>query len=463
MLTIRSKLILAYTTVFGVMLVGFAFLVYRNSQQAEIAKLDAHLQAQAERLQSEIEEQYDEGVFPVPGDLLNIRTEGLTDFHFQMLDSTGVVVLGDSVLPSIPRGLVQQLVHHSARTENIALKGQRYRTLLAPAEVNGRNVYVLQLVSSTVDAEASLANLRLFFLISIPAVLLLASVAAYFITRSAFRPITSMIETAGKISADNLDSRLQLPAVEDEIRLLGETFNTMLERISNSFEQQRRFTADASHELRTPLTVICSELEFAQKLTSDTQSRESIGTALAEIDRLARMTQGMLMLARLDASQNRLTSGPVRLDELLLESIQLLKALFAQKQLELQLHVDEAVEIIGDRDKLKSAILNLLDNAIKYSRNGGKVAVSLSVNRRTSPAISLRIADSGDGIAPAELPNIFKRFYRAPSSRADSSGSGLGLAIVEHVVKMHGGRINVQSKPGKGSAFTIVLPGQVSS
>ncbi len=458
MLTIKAKLILAYTTVFGMMLVGFSFLVYQSSREAETAKLDAHLEAEAERLQSEIEEQHDEGVFPVAGDIMSVRTEGLADFHVRILDSGGGVVLNDNVLPLPPAGMVSQILHRSAKADDITIDGRSYRTLLVPVEVNGSNVYVLQLAASTADVDASLRHLRLLFLFSIPAILLLASAAAYLITRSAFRPVTSMIETARRISAENLDSRLQLPKVNDEIRQLGETLNTMMGRISNAFNLQRQFIADASHELRTPLTVICSELEFVQKHTSDGQARESIGIALAEIDRLAKMTEGMLMLTRMDLSRLSLGSDRIRLDELLVESVQLLRALFAQKQVQLNLHLDEAVEISGDRDKLKSAILNLLDNAIKYSRPCGTVGVSLLVDETEPRVVRIRIEDNGPGIAPDDLPHIFKRFYRAAASRADSSGSGLGLAIVEQVVKMHGGGIGVQSESGKGSTFTIELP-----
>lgn len=456
MLTIKTKVMLASTAVFGTMLLALAFLVYRSVRDAETAKLDAHLEAQSEKLQSEIEEQHDEEVFPVAEDILSIKTEGLTDYHLRILDSTGTVVLDDKVLPAVPQQVVAQVFHRQQLTEDVTLDSRSYRMLISPVEVNGRNLCVLQLASSTIDLDESLSRLRLLFLLSIPTALLLASVGAYVITRAAFRPITSMIETARRITADNLDSRLQLPAVKDEIRLLGETLNTMMDRISNTLNQQRQFIADASHELRTPLTVICSELEFVQQHTADAQSRESIGTALAEIDRLATMTQGMLMLTRMDLSQLPLNSDSVRLDELLVECVQLLKGLSSRKQINLRLHIDEAVEIAGDRDKLKSAMLNLLDNAIRYSNPCGKVSVSLGLAGANS--VRIRVEDDGTGIEAADLPHIFRRFYRSAASRGKSSGSGLGLAIVEQVVSMHGGHIAVQSQPGKGSVFTIELP-----
>ena len=458
MFSIRTKLILAYTTVFGVMLIGFALVVYRSSEDALTAKLDAHLEAQAERLQSEIEEQHDEGVFPVVSDLADIRTDGLTDFHFRILDSTGRALVKDSTLSSLSGSAASPTVREPVRAEEAVLGGKRFRVLAMPVGINGARLYVIQLAASTADLESSLDHLRLLFLFSIPFVLLLAALAAYVVTRTAFKPVSSMIETARRISADSLDSRLSLPKVNDEIRQLASTLNGMMDRISKAFKLQKQFLADASHEIRTPLTVICSELEFAYEHSTDEQARESIRTALAEIDRLARMTRGMLMLTRLDNSHLTLHRETVRLDELLVECIQLLKAVISQKHIDLHVHVDDAIEIVGDRDKLKSAIINLLENAIKYSNPCGAVRVSLRGNERSGDRVQIIIEDNGSGIGSSDLPHIFERFYRSASSRAESSGSGLGLAIVDQVVKLHGGRVKVHSEIGKGSTFTLELP-----
>ena len=456
MLTLRTKLILAYTAALGVMLLGFAFLVYRSSRDAETAALDSRIEAQGEKIQSEIEEQYDEGVFPAPADLRSIRTEGLMDYHFRIFDTTGTVVLNDDAFLGVPPPSTDRAVDHSQVQGEIRPGGSPYRLWQMPLEINGRHPLMLQMVSSTADIDVRLRRLRLLFVITIPAVLLLASLSAYVMTRTALRPITSMIETARRISADNLDARLRLPEVRDEIRLLGETLNSMMERISGSFRRQRQFIADASHELRTPLTVICSELEFARKQSPDPAVRESIGVALAEVDRLGAMTQGMLMLTKLDMSPLPLQSEKVRLDELLPECVHLLKSLFSARQIGVRLQIDDAVEIDADRDKLKGAFLNILDNAIRYSHLFGKVAVSLQANG--PHAVTVRVEDNGAGIAAEDLPHIFERFYRSASARAGTTGSGLGLAIVDQVVRAHGGTVSVRSEPGKGSVFTLELP-----
>jgi two-component system, OmpR family, sensor kinase len=456
-MTIRNKLSIAYTIAFGVILIGFALLVYRSSSANEQATLDAHLEGLAERLQSEIEEQWDEGMFPAAGDLSAVRAEGLTDPRFQITDTAGVVVLSQGIPPPLSPENLARVRRGSPVREDITLGTRTYRTLTSPVEAGGTTVAILQLAASTAPAEANLSRLRFLFLVSIPATLLLALGVAYVLTQRAFSPITSMIGTAQKISADNLDARLHLPGVHDEIHQLGETLNSMMGRISDAFDRQRQFVADASHEIHTPLTVICSELEFVQQRTTDAQAGESIRLALSEVDRLSKMTREMLTLARMDsASRFPLDCQVVRLDELLVESVQILKSLIAQKRLLLELHIGEVVEIKADRDGLKSALMNLLDNAVKYSPQGGTVSVALSV---LGPSrVRIEVKDTGPGIAATDLPHIFKRFYRPAAVRAGTPGSGLGLAIVEHVVKAHNGTVTVQSSAERGSVFVVELP-----
>jgi signal transduction histidine kinase len=457
-MTIKAKIILAFSIVFGLMLSGFALLVYQSSRNAELSKLDAFLQSHAHKLQAEIQEQYHENQFPAIADFLSVKTDGLPNVHMQLFDEDGSVIVADSALPQMSRASVQAMLNKRPLSDDVHLQGEDYRLLLMPLEVNDRNTYLLQLASPVANIDTSLQHLRLLFLVGIPIALLLASLAAYLITRAAFRPVTSMVETARHISVENLEARLRVPTVNDEIRLLGETLNSMMERIQSAFNSQRQFIADASHELRTPLTVVCSELEFAQQQTGDPTVKESIRIAIAEIDRLTRMTQGMLMLSKLDASQHKLNPAMVRVDEVLVECVQLMKGFCAQKQIDLQLHIQEAVEITGDRDKLLSGVLNLLDNAAKYTNPGGVVSLLLSVHRTDPGFVSIQVQDTGVGIPPADLPHIFKRFYRAASSRAESPGSGLGLAIVEQVAKLHHGKVSVQSALEKGTTVTIQLP-----
>ncbi len=458
MLTIKAKIIIAYTLVFGMLLCVFAYLIYESSRRAEIAKIDTRLESHADKIKTEIEEQSDEDRFPTAGEFGNIVTDGLPGVLFEVRDSAGETILKDSLLSTKPITFVTPTLMPRKKLSRINMNSERYRVLATPVEVDDRYLYSLLVAAPMTEAARNLAHLRLLFLISIPSALVLASIAAYIITRSAFRPIATMVATARQISASNLDQRLLVPPANDEIRQLAETLNSMIERIDSAFNAQRQFIADASHELRTPLTIICSELEFAKRRVADGETIESLQNSLSEIDRLARMAESLLLLARLDSSTSLITFSPVRLDELLPECVQLVNKIAEQKGIQIKVHVDEAVEIQGDSERLKSALLNLLDNAVKYSQTGGEVRVSLSILTSPDREAQITVADNGHGISPDDLPHIFERFYRASSNRGESSGSGLGLAIAQRVISLHSGDIQVASELSEGTVFTVNLP-----
>ena len=460
MLTIKTKIILAYTLVFGVMLVLFAFSIYRDTKEAETAKIDAYLETHAAKIITEIEEESDSSAPVEIAKILGIPVEGLTGLHLQLFDQSGKTVVADSVLQQYPTTHWKEAVAGRRYREVFSIGEQEYRCLWVPIELNDKYPAAVQLVGSMAEMDATLRRLLFFFLTGIPLALLITAAAAYLITRMAFRPIMGMIETAGRITAMNLHHRVALPAARDEVRLLGETLNRMIERIDASFRSQKQFVADASHEIRTPLTVICSELEYAERHATEPSVKESIQTSLSEIDRLAKLTDGLLLLAKLDASQLKLNLQPVRLDELLVECVQLVKSIADKKNIQMRIDLQEAIELPADREKIKSVMLNLLDNAVKYSSPHTTVSVSLA--RNSSMAI-LSIADQGQGIPAAAIPDVFKRFYRVDPSRTQNEGSGLGLAIAERLVELHGGRISVQSEVGKGSTFTVEFPAKAKA
>jgi signal transduction histidine kinase len=307
------------------------------------------------------------------------------------------------------------------------------------------------------DIEETMDRLRLLFLIAIPGSLLLAGCAAYFITRLAFRPMMNMVRTAERISAVSLDSRLELPAANDEVRQLGNALNEMIERIDKTVRGQRQFIADASHELRTPLTIIRGELESAARTARTSALKGSLSTSLAELERLSLMIRDLLLLAKLDAARVKLEITPVRLDELVVECVQASRGIAKKKGVKLKVFIEEAVEIPGDHEKLRSVIFNLLDNAIKYSERKSAVAVSLVLGQ-TAGMASVVISDHGIGIPQSEQAKIFSRFYRGAQPRSKTDGSGLGLAIALRFVELHRGSISVTSQEGKGSTFTVDLP-----
>jgi signal transduction histidine kinase len=329
--------------------------------------------------------------------------------------------------------------------------------LQLPVEIENRVQFILQVAGSMHEIEEAKEDLQLLFFTVIPAGLLLAGLIAYFITSLAFKPMMKMVRAAEQISAANLDARLELPRAHDEVHQLGTALNEMIGRIDKTIKGQRQFVADASHELRTPLTIIRGELEAAAASIRKPSVKENITTSLSELEHLSKLVSDLLTLAKLDAERVRLEVSSVRLDELVVDCVQAARGVAKNKGVTLRIYVEEALEIPGDHEKLKSVMFNLLDNAIKYSARRGVVSVSLMSNRKAGTS-SIIISDKGIGIPEAEQSKVFGRFYRGSQPRSKSDGSGLGLAIAQRFVELHGGRIALKSKPGKGSTFTVELP-----
>jgi Signal transduction histidine kinase len=441
------------------LLSGFALLSYRGLRDAEIAKLDARLEVFAGKVQAEFEEEHDKEPLRVLEIFLAERkTDGSAGINMRFFDQEGKLILRDTLLALSSLNPIGEVLNGSTRNGFLQVGGENFRYFWSPVEVEERVRYVLQLAAPMKEVELTLRYWRLLFLVSIPLALLITALASSLITRIAFRPMRGMVETAKQISGTTLHQRLKLPDAQDEVRLLGETLNNMMGRIDAAFKSQKQFIADASHEIRTPLTVISNELEFAEKRATDKAVRESIQISLAEIDRLARMSEGMLLLARLDASPEVLRIKQTRLDELLIECVQLVRGIAAKKEIKIKVSIEEAIESSADSERLKSVFLNLLENAVKYSNPKSSVSAKLSLNKSLPRRALLVVEDHGSGIAASDIPHLFKRFYRAEEARSGAVGSGLGLAIAERVVRLHGGTISVQSEKGKGSVFTVELP-----
>jgi signal transduction histidine kinase len=458
MLTVRSRVAIAYTLVFGVIFAGFAYLVYRNSRETSVTKLDASILTYAGKIEAEVEEQSAEHLFPAPGEFRSLSPGDLSGQRFMLRSMGGRVVIDDSLLAAspLPAGPVRKGTESTIET--VSLGGENYRVYTGPVEVSDTAAFVLTLASPMTGVESGLERLRILFLFSVPALLILAAIAAYLITRAAFAPVSSMITTARRISADNLGARLALPRSRDEVRLLGETLNGMMDRIENAFKAQRQFIADASHEIRTPLTIIRSDLELLQKQSRRTSLRKEIGAIVAEVNRLATMAENLLLLSKLDAAPDSLRFENVRIDEVIVECVSNIHPLFRARGVTLNVRIGEALEMKGDRDGMKRILLCLLENSLKFTRRGGRVIVSLRKDPASDMPVLVTVQDTGCGIAPDDLPHIFGRFFRAGETRGGGGGSGLGLAIVDHLVKLHRGKIAVESEPGRGTTIALRFP-----
>ncbi len=293
-----------------------------------------------------------------------------------------------------------------------------------------------------------------------PLVVLLAFGSGLFLSKKSLAKVNQVTEIARKISADRLSSRIPTQDVDDEIGRLTETFNSMIARLDGSFEQMKQFSSDASHELRTPLTVLRTQLETAlASRMSPTEIRKIVARCLDEAIRMGAILENLLLLGRGDSGQPLIKRERVRLDDLLKETHDECVILASQKSIEVRIENTDNVLIWGDRQRLRQMILNLVDNAIKYS--GEKSVITLTLSSNNGEA-TVAVRDQGIGIPRSEISRIFDRFYRVERARSRTlGGSGLGLAIVKWIVDAHGGTIAVKSAVDKGSEFTVSLPAAV--
>jgi len=288
-------------------------------------------------------------------------------------------------------------------------------------------------------------------------VLALGGLGGYVLAQRMLGPLAQMAQHARRITAEQLHERLTLENTSAELDQLRDAFNNTLARLEQSFGQLRRFTADASHELRTPLTALRSvgEVGLRGAMTSE-DYREVIGTMLEEVDRLSRLADQLLTLARADAGQSQLRSEPVDLSALASEVADHLSVLAEERGQTLESRAEGTVIVQGDRLSLRQALLNLVDNAIKYSPEGTRV--SMRVGSGLDGAF-VEVRDEGPGIAPEHRERIFERFYRADAGRSrETGGTGLGLSLVKSTTEAHGGRIELETARDRGSTFRLVLP-----
>ncbi len=326
----------------------------------------------------------------------------------------------------------------------------------------GTDQYKL-LVLHSLDEEIELKNrlLTLFLLAGVLGVAL-AGIGGYFLVRQSIAPVIEMSREAGEISAENLGQRLSVRGRRDEVGQLGQVINDLLARLDHSFEQQRRFMADASHELRTPLAIVRGEAEVA--LSKDDRSpaeyRESLSILHDESKRLTKIVEDLFTLARVDAGQVAVNFAPVYLDEIVSDAIRSMRVLADQRQVAITIDGGAEMPFDGDESLLRRMILNLLDNAVKYSHRGGKVVVNLL---STGDKYQISVSDNGIGIPDEDQPKIFDRFYRVDRARSRSdetatSGAGLGLSITRWIAEMHGGKIVLVSSTADGSTFSVIFP-----
>lgn len=320
----------------------------------------------------------------------------------------------------------------------------------------GKRTFVVMAIESLDSIAQELQVVRDTLWIVIPLLLAAAGVGGYILTRRGLAPLDSMAEQSRRITGDSLHTRLTIGDAAEELSTLAASFNELLSRLDQSFESMRRFVQDASHELRTPLAVIQGEADVAlSRDRSAAEYKESLATIQEESRRLARLVDDLLNLASADAGHVQLRVEELYLNDLLAECCRSVRPLAAARNIELECLSNHDVVVRGDEELLRRMILNLLDNAIRYTPPGGRVSASVETQ---GSEVRIQVADTGIGIPPDASPHVFDRFYRADKARSRQEGGfGLGLSIVKWIAESHHGAVELASQPGHGSTFTVHL------
>jgi two-component system OmpR family sensor kinase len=378
----------------------------------------------------------------------------------QIVDAEGQVLernaaLGERTLP-VGGDVLRRLRRSDVVIETAEIRpGELVRVASLPIEVEGALRYVLQVGASLAPQRAFLRTARFFIVATGVAIVAAVVVVGLGLTRSALRPVDTLISGARRIGRQPLTERLPEPGTEDEIGRLARTLNDMLGRLAQAAETERRFTTDAAHELRSPLSRLRAGLEIALRRSRTAAEYETVlRSALEEAVALSTLADDLLTLARLDAT-GRPAAGALALDDTVAKLVEPHQAQARERGLTLHVDLAAPAQIQISAHDLAQLLRNLLDNAFKYSSPGGGVTVRTALE---DGAALLAVSDTGPGIPAEDLPHVFERFYRGAGRAIEASGVGLGLAICRAVAEAYGGRIEAQSRRGAGTTITVRLP-----
>ncbi len=455
--SVRTRLTLWYAGVLALSLIAFAFLVYYAAASIFYERQDESLRSTAQTVASAYTEELEEVHSVTKANEVLLRELVFPSRYVEVTDANGNAVAWSGNFSgnglTIPTAV---LVNSRERSvDYVSLSG--LRVAVVPLSSN-RELGFAAVAEPLSVIDEGLRRLRRNFFAGVPLILLLASVGGYFLARKSLAPIDLMNRQTQRITAENLSARLDVTNPRDEAGRLGTTINGLLARLEESFKQQQRFIADASHELRTPLAVLRGETEVAlEKERGPEDYRQSLSFIKDEAERLSRIVEDLFILAQQPIDAPALMKEPIVLNEIVDDCVRAAQVLAARKAVRLSANGGaQTLTLKGDDELLKRMLLNLLDNAVKYTPEGGEILVELTA-RDGSARIVVR--DTGQGIPEKDQPHIFDRFYRVDTARSRAlGGAGLGLSIAHMIVKAHGGEIGVESAPGVGSVFTVELP-----
>ena len=459
--SIHFRMTAWYAGLLVCLLVLFGASVYFGLRSYLERTLRAALSEQARAVGEEIGERVTEKRLPTIVNYLNEKFAPQLNARFiRVMDGRHSVLYlskrtSDGLLEPalVPKALRQSEREYAS--EAFLPNGERVLVQVLPVITPDGN-FVVETGSLSGPIEAVLSGLMTTFALGMPVIVAVAIGGGYVLTRRAMRRVDSITVQAEHISSNNLSDRLPVFRTGDELERLTVALNRMMERLEDSFQHINRFSADVSHELRTPLTILRGELEAAvQQEPLTPELLDLVGSALEETERLRTIVDQLLVVSRLDAGDVQMEKIPLDLGQLATSTAEQMLLLAEEKSITVHCDAQAGVEVEGDPSRLKQVVVNLLDNAIRYTGEGGSIEVSAA---RQNGWATLVVADNGAGIPPEALPHVFERFYRADKARSRySGGSGLGLSIVKAICTAHRGDVEIASTEGVGTTVTIRL------
>ena len=478
--SIRFKLTLWYVLLLGILLISFSSFLYFTLSKSLYRDVDNKLSSLAKIIASESASPLSKFGFGNIDQALetsmNLKPIGK---FIQVFDESGKIggksnnlknlqlPISLNALKNASNGLTTFETNRSF--ENIPL-----RIITFPVLENNHVTKIIQIASSLEEVEEVLNTLFIILVVTVPLALMVASLGGQFLAHKALKPVDHITQTARMITSQNLNQRITPPKVQDEISRLIETFNEMISRLDQSFRQIRQFSSDASHELKTPLTILKGEVEvMLRKDRTPQEYQQTLKSNLEEINRMSQIIEDLLILSKTDTGEIPLNKEDISLTGILNEVVAQMERIAKSKRLHLSSsnhHQD--IHIFGDALRIRELFINLIENGIKYTEEGGSIHIVLEkenelsvgnqpdrIKREKGNFAKIIVSDTGIGIAKEDREKIFDRFFRVDKARSrEQGGSGLGLSICKWIVEAHQGEIKVESELGKGSSFIVILP-----
>ncbi|MCL4509890.1 MAG: HAMP domain-containing histidine kinase [Bacteroidetes bacterium] len=458
-LPIRIRVALYVTLSFAIVIVALSFALTELYERYSYRSFDVTLEAAASSVANRlVEENLQKDLSEISediGETISSFENKIGVIHVAIFGTTGREVFSvndqDSVASRIPLEAGRKFV-------SISLAGRRYRAAIENFEINENSQGTVVVSGSLAATRESIDRIRGLIFAVAPITILIVGIGSVLIAHRALRPLEKIAHDVDRIQVDKPLSELSVPTTNDEIEKVALSFNALIRRIVSVLESQRNFLMDASHELKTPLTVIQTEIEMLlMKSNLTSEERENLQQLVSEVEYASKLAIDLIYLSKLESSVVEKFS-PVDFDSVAEEVISHQLSIAKRKNIFLRIKLGCKCEVNANAQLLQRAFSNIVENAIKYSRSGGRVSVSTSVNDKSSMAAML-VEDAGVGISEEELPRVFDRFYRTKSSRSgDEKGSGLGLSIAKRIIEEHKGKIEIRSKIGVGTSVEIQIP-----